>query len=270
MARYAIGDIQGCMSTLERLLATIGFDAARDQVWLVGDLVNRGPRSLDVLRWARDLGDRATVVLGNHDLHLLSRVAGAAAAKKRDTLDAVLAAPDRDALCDWLRSRSLLHVEDGFLLVHAGVHKSWTATRARELAAELEAGLRGPDWRTWIAQTVGGAPTWREKRTGAERIRAILGFLVRVRTCEPDGDAVSDFDGAPEDAPRGARAWYELDPLALRDHVAVFGHWAAHGARQTERWIATDSACVWGGELTAVRLDDRKTFTVPAVETPIG
>jgi bis(5'-nucleosyl)-tetraphosphatase (symmetrical) len=270
MPRYAIGDIQGCMSTLEKLLAAIAFDRTRDEVWLVGDLVNRGPRSLDVLRWARGLGDRATVVLGNHDLHLLARVAGAAGAKKRDTLDEVLAAPDRDELCDWLRTRALAHVEDGFLLVHAGVHRSWTIERTRELAGELEAGLRGDNWRAWIASTVGSAPKWRETRTGAERVRAILGFLVRVRMCDADGDALHDFDGAPSEAPRGALPWYRLEPLALRDHVAVFGHWAAHGAGQAGRWIATDSACVWGGALTAVRLDDRELISVAAVEPAAG
>lgn len=268
MARYAIGDIQGCMDTLERLLARIAFDRTHDELWLVGDLVNRGPRSLDVLRWARDLGDRATIVLGNHDLHCLARLAGAAPAKKRDTLDAVLAAPDRDDLADFLRTRTFLHADDDHLLVHAGLHRSWTTARARELAAELEAGLRGPDWRTWIGHTLGGAPTWRDKRTGADRIRALLGFFIRVRMCEPDGDALPDFDGAPEDAPPGAVPWYELSPPALSTHVAVFGHWAAHGVRQSPRWIATDSACVWGGGLTAVRLSDRHTFTVPAVEPP--
>jgi len=270
MARYAIGDIQGCMSSLERLLETIEFDRARDEVWLVGDLVNRGPRSLDVLRWARDLGERATVVLGNHDLHLLARIAGVAPAKKRDTLDEVLAAPDRDELCAWLRARRLLHVEDGWLLVHAGLHHAWTATHARELAGELEAELRGPDWRTWIASTMGSAPRWKESRAGAERWRATLGYLVRVRMVDGRGDALGDFDGAPEDAPKGARPWYANDPLALRDHVAIFGHWAAHGAGQGPRWIATDSGCVWGGELTAVRLDDRQAFSVPAVEKALG
>lgn len=268
MTRYAIGDIQGCMDTLERLLASIAFDRAKDELWIVGDLVNRGPRSLDVLRWARDLGERATIVLGNHDLHCLARMAGVANAKKRDTLDEVLAAPDRDELMEWLRQRPFLHVEGEHLMVHAGLHRSWTTARARELAGELEAGLRGPAWRTWIAQTSGSAPTWREKRTGAERVRALLGFFVRVRMCEPDGDAIADFDGAPEEGPRGAVPWYELEPPALSTHVAVFGHWAAHGARQGKRWISTDAACVWGGALTAVRLEDRHVFSVPAVEPP--
>ncbi len=270
MARYAIGDIQGCMSSLERLLTLIGFDRRADELWLVGDLVNRGPRSLDVLRWARDLGDRATVVLGNHDLHLLARAAGVAKAKKRDTLDEVLAAPDRDELIGWLRRRPLVHVADGFLMVHAGVHMAWSLAEVEGFAREFAAALRGPGWATWVASTLGKAPSWRPHRTGDERVRAILGYLVRARMCTADGDALHDFDGAPAEAPPGALPWYALAPRALREHVAVFGHWAAHGARVTERIIATDSACVWGGALTAVRLDDRAVFAVPAVEPPAG
>ncbi len=270
MARYAIGDVQGCMATLERLLAAIAYDPGRDQLWLVGDLVNRGPRSLDVLRWAVAQGERVTAVLGNHDLHLLARLAGAAKAKKRDTLDAVLAAPDRDELADWLRRRPLVHVEDGWLLVHAGVHRAWSIDVVRALAGEVEAGLRGDDWRQTIAATVGAAPTWRPGRTGAERLRAILGYLVRVRMCQADGDALPDYDGPPAEAPAGALPWYALAPQALTTHTAVFGHWAAHGAAIGDRWIATDSACVWGGELTAVCLDDRRLTSVPALEPPAG
>ncbi|MEZ4402938.1 MAG: symmetrical bis(5'-nucleosyl)-tetraphosphatase [Kofleriaceae bacterium] len=270
MARYAIGDVQGCMDTLARLLATIGFEPAHDQLWFVGDLVNRGPRSLEVLRFVRDLGDRARVVLGNHDLHLLARVAGVAKAKKRDTLDAVLAAPDRDALVEWLRRQPLVHVEDGLVMVHAGLHRAWTLTAALGYARELEAGLRGDAWRRWLADTVGPTPPWRPGLLGDARVRALLGFFVRVRMCDPDGDAVTDFDGAPADAPAGTVPWYQLAPPALADHTVVFGHWAAHGAALGDRWIATDSACVWGGGLTAVDLDRRRLTTVPALEPPAG
>lgn len=266
MARYAIGDVQGCMDSLERLLATIAYDPGRDDLWLVGDLVNRGPRSLDVLRWARAQGDRVTAVLGNHDLHLLARVAGVAKAKKRDTLDDVLAAPDRDELVDWLRHRPLVHVEDDWLLVHAGLHRDWSVDDVRGYAGELEACLRGDDWRGFVADTVGAAPRWRRERAGADRVRAILGYLVRVRMCDADGDALHDFDGAPDEAPAGAVPWYALSPRALARHTAVFGHWAAHGAAIGPDWIATDSACVWGGRLTAVRLDDRAMFSVAASE----
>src|SRR5262245_53139529 len=148
MARYAIGDIQGCMASLDRLLALIGFSPGRDDLWVVGDLVNRGPRSLDVLRWAHRLGDAVTCVIGNHDLHLLARAAGASGPKPRDTLDDVLAAPDRDRLIDWLRAQPLLVANASHALVHAGLHPRWTIDDARSLAGEIEALLRGPTWRS--------------------------------------------------------------------------------------------------------------------------
>ena len=265
MARYAIGDVQGCMASLERLLAAVSFDPARDTLWLVGDLVNRGPRSLDVLRWARGLGGVVTVVLGNHDLHLLARAAGVAGAKKRDTLDDVLAAPDLPELIDWLRHRPLAHVEDGWILVHAGLHPRWGAARVRELAGEVEAGLRSPVWREWLGQTMAAAPAWRDDLLGPARSRSILSYLVRVRACDASGAPV-DFDGPPEHAPASARPWYAFDDAAWRDHSVVFGHWAAQGLRLGDRWIATDAGCVWGGRLAAVRLDDRAVVTVPAAE----
>lgn len=265
MARYAIGDVQGCMTSLERLLAAIAFDRARDRLWLVGDLVNRGPRSLDVLRWAKGLGDAATVVLGNHDVHLLARAAGLAGPKKRDTLDDVLAAPDLTDLVDWLRARPVVHVEDGWILVHAGLHPRWSAARARELAGEVEAGLRSSRWSEWLGQTMAVAPPWRDDLMGPARARSILSYVLRVRTCDATGAPI-DFDGPPGQAPAGARPWYALDGAAWRDHTVVFGHWAAHGLQLGDRWIATDAGCVWGGRLAAVRLDDRAVFSVPAAE----
>lgn len=266
MARYAIGDIQGCMASLERLLAAIGHDPAKDRLWLVGDLVNRGPRSLDVLRWARAQGDRVTTVLGNHDLHLLARAAGVVSAKRRDTLDEVLAAPDLGELVLWLRSRPLLHVEDGWVLVHAGLHPRWTVARARALAAEVEAALRGPRWAEWLAQTLGAAPAWQDELYGSGRARSILWYLIRARTCTTDGAPI-DFDGPPEEAPVGAVPWYAVPDAAWRDHTVVFGHWAAQGLRLGERWIGIDAGCVWGKRLAAVRLEDRSVVQVKAVES---
>lgn len=264
MALYVIGDVQGCMASLERLLSRIGFGRS-DRLWLVGDLVNRGPRSLDVLRWASRQGDAVTAVLGNHDLHLLARIAGVAAAKKRDTLDEVLAAPDRDDLCDWLRARPLVHVEAGHVLVHAGLHPTWSAGRARELAGEIEAELRGPRWQSWLAGISGSGSAWRDDLVGEARARAILGFLVRVRMMSPDG-VPSSFDGPPDQAPPGAIPWFSATAPAWGDHVPVFGHWAALGHRLDPRWISTDSGCVWGERLTAVRLPDRAVFQVDSVE----
>lgn len=246
MALYAIGDIQGCMASLERLLAAIDYRQERDRLWLVGDLVNRGPRSADVLRWARAQGDAVVAVLGNHDLHLLARAAGTAEAKRRDSLDDVLGAPDRDELVDWLRARPFVHAEDGHVLVHAGLHPRWTVARARALAGELQAGLRAPDWKRWLAQLGGASLPWHDGLDGAARVRALLAFFVRVRCCDRDDAApVTDFDGPPEEAPEDAVPWYALPEPAWADHTVIFGHWAAHGLRMGERWIATDAGCVW-------------------------
>ncbi len=269
MARYVIGDIQGCMASLDRLLALIDFSAARDQLWLVGDLVNRGPRSLDVLRWAHGLGSAAISVLGNHDLHLLARAAGAAGEKKRDTLDEVLAAPDVDRLVDWLRHRPLVHHDDRFVLVHAGLHPAWTVADARARAAEIERELRGPGWRAFLAQMQGAPgtpPAWSDRLGGGDRWRAILAYLVRVRMCRPDGRVIPEFDGHPSQGPAGAVPWYALPDRAWATHTAVFGHWAALGLDIGKQHIATDTGCVWGKALTAVRLDDRMVFQVKAVE----
>jgi bis(5'-nucleosyl)-tetraphosphatase (symmetrical) len=265
MARYAIGDIQGCMDSLERLLALLPLDPGHDQLWLVGDLVNRGPRSLDVLRWARRHQAYVTCVLGNHDLHLLARAAGAPA-KKRDTLDEILGAPDRDELIDWLRSRPLVHVEDRFILVHAGLHPSWTAELGRQLAAELEAELAGKDWRKLVAAMDGAIPPWRPDLEGEARLRAILSYLVRVRTCHPDGRVEPSFDGPPAQAPAGCIPWFDLPSPRWRTHVPVFGHWASLGLDVEPGHIALDSGCVWGKSLSAIRLDDGQVFQVKSVD----
>jgi len=265
VATWAVGDIQGCMSSLERLLDAIqlGDD---DRLWLVGDLVNRGPRSLDVLRWARGLGDRAVCVLGNHDVHLLARAAGVAAEKKRDTLDEVLRAPDRDELVDWLRRRPLVHVDEDYLLVHAGLHPRWTAKKARKLAAEVEDGLRGDDWQEWIAELAGKAPHWDDDLTGGPRLRAILSFLLRVRCLDRNHAPDPEFAGHPREAPRGLTAWFDQPDPAWGDHVIVFGHWAALGLTIGIRHLGLDSGCVWGRHLTAVRLDDERVVQVAAAE----
>ncbi|MDB4961584.1 MAG: hypothetical protein JWP01_1583 [Myxococcales bacterium] len=267
MARYAIGDVQGCMASLERLLGLIDFSPARDQIWLVGDLVNRGPRSLDVLRWAHGMGTTVTCVLGNHDLHLLARAAGAAGEKKRDTLDEVLAAPDSDRLLDWLRHRPLFHHDAAFGMVHAGLHPQWTVADARARAAEIEHELRGPGWRAFLAQTLNGSiPRWDPRLGGGDRWRAILAYLVRVRTCRPDGRIEPDFDGPPSQAPPGCVPWFAMPDPAWATHTIVFGHWAALGLDIGARHLGIDTGCVWGKSLSAIRLDDRSVFQVKAVE----
>jgi len=257
------------MASLQRLLALVDFSPSRDHLWFVGDLVNRGPRSLDVLRWAHDHDSVITCTLGNHDLHLLSRAAGATGEKKRDTLDEVLAAPDCDRLIDWLRGRPLVHVDGAHLLVHAGLHPRWTADDARARAAELEHELRGPSWRAFLAQiaTGGPPPRWDARLGGGDRWRAILAYLVRVRTLRPDGRVEPDFDGHPSHAPPGCVPWFAVPDPAWGTHTAIFGHWAALGLDIGPRHVALDTGCVWGKSLTAFRLEDRMVFQVKAVET---
>src|SRR5262245_54771633 len=191
------------MASLERLLALIDFSSSHDQLWFVGDLVNRGPRSLDVLRWAREHDGVITCVLGNHDLHLLARAAGATHERKRDTLDEVLAAPDCDRLIEWLRHRPLVHIDPSYLLVHAGLHPRWSATEARLYASEIERELQSPSWRAFLAQLHGPPPRWNPRLGGGDRWRAIVAYLARVRTCRPDGRIEPGFDGPPTQAPPG-------------------------------------------------------------------
>jgi len=266
VARYAIGAIQGCMASLERLLTLIGF-SHDDHLWLVGDLVNRGPRSLDVLRWAREHEGLITCVLGNHDLHLLARAAGAAGAKRRDTLDEVLAAPDCDRLIEWLRQRPLIHVDRTHVLVHAGLHPQWTAEQAGRLGAEIERELRGPGWRAFVAQLGSGSPPrWNPRLGGGDRWRAILSYLVRARTLRPDGRVEPGFDGPPTQAPPGCAPWFAAPDPAWATHTVVFGHWAALGLAIGPRHLGLDTGCVYGKTLTAIRIDDRMVFQVRAVE----
>ena len=277
MSTYAIGDLQGCAGSFETLLETVGFDAAVDRVWLVGDLVNRGPDSLAVLRRVMAMGPAAAVVLGNHDLHLLAVAAGVRTTGRGDTLDAVLVAPDATRLLDWLRHRSLAHRETlvatsgplDTLMVHAGVLPSWSADDAMRHAAELEAALRAPNWRDTLAVLFGNKPArWRESLTGDERLRAIVNALTRIRYCADDDRIDFKAKDAPMQAgdhfpppPTGYRAWFDLERRS-RDTVVVFGHWSTLGVMVRDDVIALDSGCVWGGSLTAIRLEDRAVFQV--------
>lgn len=269
VARYAIGDIQGCMASLDRLLALIAFSPARDQLWLVGDLVNRGPRSQDVLKWAMSLP--VTCVLGNHDLHLLARAAGAVGEKKRDTLDDVLTARDRDRMIDWLRHRPVMHVDEQIALVHAGLHPQWTIAQAQALAGEIERELRAPTWRAFLAQTMGSKstpPRWDARLGGSDRWRSILAYLTRARTLHTSDARVDpDFDGARVDIPEGRTPWFAMPSPAWATHTVVFGHWAALGLDLGPHHLGIDTGCVWGRSLTAIRLDDRTVYQVKAVES---
>ncbi|MBK7659173.1 MAG: symmetrical bis(5'-nucleosyl)-tetraphosphatase [Betaproteobacteria bacterium] len=263
MALYAIGDLQGCLDPLRRLLDKVAFDPARDRLWFVGDLVNRGPDSLGCLRFVKSLGEGAVTVLGNHDLHLLCVAHGIEKPRHRDTLDAVLAAPDAAELLEWLRLRPLMHVEGAFALVHAGLVPEWTVPRARELAAEVEAVLQGEGWRGFLQKLYGNQPDrWREDLQGVDRLRTVVNAMTRLRVCAKDGRMDLAYKGEPgEDA--GERVpWFAMPHRQSRSHTIVCGHWSALGLRVEGGVISIDSGCVWGRALTAVRLADRHLIQV--------
>ena len=263
LATYAIGDIQGCFDAFSRLLDRCAFNPANDKLWLVGDLVNRGPRSLETLRFIRDLGSAAVTVLGNHDLSLLMAAEGFGKKGKGDTFDDILAAPDRQALLDWLRRQPLCHVEGDYCLVHAGLLPQWTAERARTLAAEVEAALTGADWRTLLANMWGSEPaSWDDGLEGWPRLRVIINAMTRMRFCSPDG--VMDFKvkGELAKAPAGFVPWFEVPGRCSAQTVLVTGHWSALGLKIMPNLLALDSGCLWGGPLSAIRLEDRALFQV--------
>jgi bis(5'-nucleosyl)-tetraphosphatase (symmetrical) len=266
VATYAIGDVQGCHDALERLLRRIDFDPARDRIWLCGDLVNRGPDSAGVLRLAMALGEAVVAVLGNHDLHLLARAEGLRAPGKRDTVEDVLAAPDRDALLDYVAARPFLHREGGYLMVHAGLLPEWTAEDAEALAGEATAALRA-DRRAFL-ETIYGHRAPRRFSEGLDaddRLRCIVAALTRLRTVEEGGAMDLAFAGPPDAAPPSRRPWFDLRSARAPAGVTVLcGHWSALGLLVRDDVIALDTGCVWGGSLTALRLEDRAVFQVPA------
>ena len=263
MATYAIGDIQGCFASFSRLLKHCRFDPAVDRLWLVGDLVNRGPRSLETLRFVRDLGTAAITVLGNHDLSLLMAAEGFGKRGKGDTLDEILDAPDRDELLLWLRRQPLCHVENGYCLVHAGLLPQWSVAQARMLAAEVEAALTAPDWREFMANMWGNEPNaWRDGLNGWGRLRVIVNAMTRMRFCTPDGVMDMQVKGEVEKAPAGCIPWFDAPGRRSADTVLITGHWSALGLKMQPNLLAIDSGCLWGGPLTAVRLEDRAVFQV--------
>jgi bis(5'-nucleosyl)-tetraphosphatase (symmetrical) len=263
MSTYAIGDIQGCLDPLERLLDACKFDAARDRLWFVGDLVNRGPQSLEVLRYVKRLGDGATVVLGNHDLHLLVVAAGYVRQHRGDTLDAILAAPDRDELLGWLRRRPLLHSQDGWLMVHAGLLPAWTVAEAQALAREVESALRGDACDEFLRFLYGNEPArWSDDLAGHDRLRVIVNAMTRMRVCTAQGKMAFTYSGEPRDIPQGFLPWFEVPGRASAQTPIVFGHWSAHGLIMRGDVVALDTGCIWGRALTAMRLEDRKVFEV--------
>ena len=263
MATYAIGDIQGCLQPFRELLELIGFNPQRDRLWLVGDLVNRGPDSLETLRFVRGLGQAATTVLGNHDLHLLIVAAGFGRRHKSDTLDDILNAPDRAELLDWLRSRKLFHCEDEFAMVHAGLLPQWDVKRAQELAAEVEEALQGPQHTELARHTYGGKPDrWEETLTGWDRLRVIINAMPRMRVCTTDGRMEFHHKGKAENLPSGFMPWFDVPGRRSANVSLIFGHWSALGLRVLPNLLAIDGGCLWGRQLCAVRLEDRRVFQI--------
>jgi bis(5'-nucleosyl)-tetraphosphatase (symmetrical) len=258
VALYAIGDLQGCHAEFMELLGRIRFDAGRDRLWLTGDLVNRGPASLAALREVRALGDSAVVVLGNHDLHLLALAWAPKTVRKREPgLREILDAPDAQELLDWLRTRPLLHRERGvaWTLIHAGLPPQWTLADAERCAREVERALR-EDPEGLLGDMYGDEPDrWSPRLEGAGRLRFTVNCLTRLRVVDRDGRLLLSHKGTVEDAPAGAVPWFRHPARATRGHAFVFGHWSALGYLAEPGLRGLDTGCVWGGALTALRLD---------------
>lgn len=268
MATYAIGDIQGCYRSFQNLLSLINF-SHEDRLWLAGDLVNRGPQSLEVLRFVKSLGNRAISVLGNHDLHLLAIRSGLTSRKLGKTLRPIIQAPDCDELLDWLQQQPML-AEDrelGYVMTHAGLPHIWSLSQARGYAREIEQALRGDGAADFFANMYGDEPRgWSERLEGPERLRTLTNYFTRMRFIDAAGNLDFSANEGLDSQPPGYLPWFRQprrEPLPAR---ILCGHWAALGFYETDEMIALDSGCVWGNRLTAVRLEDRAQFSVPSAE----
>jgi bis(5'-nucleosyl)-tetraphosphatase (symmetrical) len=264
VTRYAVGDVQGCDEELRALLTQLKFSPERDQLWFVGDLVNRGPGSLATLRLVHGLRDNAIVVLGNHDLHLLAVAAGLRRRRRADTLDDVLAASDRDALLEWLTCQPLAYAQGSDLMVHAGVLPQWTVELTLSLATEVSTALRR-DPRALLGQMYGDQPDqWDPGLSGTERTRFVINVLTRMRVCTADGRVDISVKGEAPLPPSPLRAWFDHPRRASRGARIIFGHWSALGLVQRPGIVGLDTGCVWGGALSALDLDsDRPPVSVP-------
>lgn len=265
MATYAIGDIQGCFTDLENLLKKIQFDSTHDTLWFTGDLVNRGPLSLETLRFVKSLGNKQHTVLGNHDLHLLALAYGAHPGSADDTLMPILDAPDRDELLDWLCQQPLLHHDEalGFVMVHAGLAHNWDLKTAKSLAHEVETVLRSDQKYDFFNHMYGNHPDhWDATLTGYDRLRCITNYFTRLRFCYPDGRLELKNKGKVEHA-ENLIPWFQVPHRINKDIKIIFGHWAALGGiTHTPNTYALDTGCVWGHSLTAMRLEDESYTSV--------
>lgn len=266
MSIYAIGDVQGCYDELQDLLTLINFDSAKDRLWFAGDMVNRGPKSLQVLRFIKNLGQQQRVVLGNHDLHLLAVANGHRMQRNSDSLEAILAADDCDELLDWLRQQALLIEDEHYIMVHAGLAPQWNIATAKRCAAEVEAVLSGDSYVDLLADMYGDQPyCWHDNLIGNERYRFILNALTRIRFCDQKGCLNLSYKHEIGRQPKGLSPWFEqLHPLNCQQKI-IFGHWSAlQEITSRDNVFAVDTGCYWGGRLTAMRLEDQRRFSVPS------
>lgn len=264
MATYAVGDIQGCFHSFQALLKKIQFNAAVDKLWLVGDLINRGSGSLEVLRWMFDHQSSIVTVLGNHDLHTLVVSEGFVSPHRSDTIQPLLDAPDAPELLSWLRQQPLLHFEHGHLMVHAGLLPQWTAINAKLLADEVHAALIADNYRDFLKHMYGNQPVqWDEDLYGWDRLRVITNAMTRLRLCSQAGEMEFKFKGELKNRPEEYLPWFDVAHRASANTPIIFGHWSALGLHVGNNIYALDTGCLWGGALTALRLDDKAVFQVP-------
>ena len=265
MAHYAVGDIQGCLDALQRLLEKAQF-SEQDTLWCAGDLINRGPQSLETLRFIKNMGTRAVIVLGNHDLHLLACWYGARQPTRKDTFDEILTASDAAELIEWLRQQPLLHHDAtlGYTMTHAGIPPIWTLSQARGYAKEVEAVLHCEQPEHFFHNMYGNIPDiWDEQLTGNTRLRVITNYLTRMRFCTSEGRLDFEAKDEPQYAPEGYAPWFSFDEHLCRTERLIFGHWAAlMGKTGQDQFIGLDTGCVWGGQLTLLKLENRECICI--------
>jgi len=264
MSTYAIGDVQGCYYAFQALIKKIRFDVTKDRLWLVGDLINRGTGSLEVLRWCYAHRWNIQVVLGNHDLHAIAVAHQIRPAHRGDTLQAILDADDGELLLSWLRQQPLLVVDQDYVMVHAGLLPQWSISQAVSLADEVSQVLRGEQYVAFLQQMYGNHPnSWHDSLVGYDRLRAITNAMTRMRVCSPEGELEFAFKGEPHDAPVGYLPWFKVADRQSRDATILCGHWSALGLHTQDNIIALDTGCLWGGQLTAYCLDTKEIVQVP-------
>ena len=265
MSTYAIGDIQGCFDPLQALLEKTGFKPGKDKLWFTGDLINRGPDSLETLRFVKELGNSAVTVLGNHDLHFLAVAKGYVNKKADDTLDDILAAPDLKELVKWLRHQPLLHHDKqlGFTMIHAGLPPQWDFSLAKKCAHEVEHLLQGKHHKKFLNNMYGNLPDlWSDDLEGMDRYRFITNAFTRLRYCDKNGRLCLKAKGPVNRQKPDMIPWFDFKKRASKKMNIIFGHWSALGLHQSKGIHALDTGCLWGGKLTAMRLEDRKLFSI--------